>query len=46
MISARVAVDVHRALYEAQPQNPRVEIEIPLRVRRDGGDMVKTRDWA
>src|SRR4051812_26088058 len=33
-------VEIDRSLHQTQPQDPAVEIEISLRVARDGGDMV------
>src|SRR5690606_41843831 len=37
-------VEVHRALDEPQPEEPDVEIEVPLRVARDRGDVVDAED--
>src|SRR5690606_12424513 len=37
-------VEVHRALDEPQPEEPDVEIEVPLRIARDRGDVVDAED--
>src|SRR6185312_9048788 len=40
MVALRI-VEVHRPLHEAQTEQPRVEIEIALRVTRYGADVVE-----
>ncbi len=37
-------VEVHRALDEAQPEHPGIEVEVPLRIAGDRGDVVNAVD--
>src|SRR5688572_16220393 len=37
-------VEVHRALHEPEPQHPRVEVEVALRIARDRGDVMDAQD--
>src|SRR5437762_13504323 len=43
MISARV-IEIDRALDQTQPKQSDVEIQVPLRVAGDGGDVMKSGD--
>src|SRR5258705_9599122 len=45
MVGLRI-VEVHRALHEPEPEQPAIEVEVPLRVTRDRGDVVNTQDVA
>ena len=43
MIGAGI-VEVDGLLHEAQAEHPRVEVDVALRIRRDGGDVMKARE--
>ncbi len=45
VVSPRV-IEVNRALHKSQAQNVRVEVQVSLRIRSDGSDVVKTNDGA
>jgi hypothetical protein len=39
-------IEVHRSLDQTEPKHPDVKIEVPLRVTRDGGDMMDAADFS